>query len=64
MFKRILLGPQHPNVNLGDAFAAAELPDGPIAVISAGWQEAEGDLEHVNRSVQRHLVDLRLYQRA
>lgn len=61
---RLLLGPQRPQQNLGDAFRSAGLPEGPVAVISAGLQEAEGDLAHVAEAVERPLVDLRLYQRA
>lgn len=61
---RLLLGPQRPSRNLGEALAAAELPDGPLAVISAGWQEAEGDIDEIHELVQRPLVDLRLYHRA
>jgi hypothetical protein len=60
----ILLGPQRPNTNLGAAIVEAALPDGPLAVISAGWQEAEGDIEDIHELVQRPLHDLRLYQRA
>jgi hypothetical protein len=64
MLKRLLLGPQRPTRNLGDAFSAAEFPEGPLAVISAGWQEAEGDIDDVHELVQRPLHDLRLYHRA
>ncbi|HLU06084.1 MAG TPA: Type 1 glutamine amidotransferase-like domain-containing protein [Woeseiaceae bacterium] len=60
----ILLGPQRPNTNLGAAIVEAALPDGPLAVISAGWQEAEGDIEDIHELVRRPLHDLRLYQRA
>jgi hypothetical protein len=64
MLQRILLGPQRPITNLGRAIVEAALPDGQLAVISAGWQEAEGDIEDIHAVVQRPLVDLRLYQRA
>ena len=60
----LVLGPQRPVRNLGDAVAAAGLPDGPVAVVSAGWQEAEGDIEDVHELVRRPLRDLGLYQRA
>ena len=60
----ILLGPQRPTMNLGTAIVEAALPDGPLAVISAGWQEAEGDIEDIHELVRRPLHDLRLYQRA
>lgn len=58
---RILLGPQSPERNVGAA--VARLPAGPMAVISAGWQEAEGDLDELARVVGRDVEDLRLYQR-
>lgn len=64
MFQRILLGPQRPVTNLGSVMAEAHVPDGPIAVISAAWQEAEGDIDDVYELVQRPLVDLNLYHRA
>ncbi len=58
---RVLLGPQSPMPNVGAAVAG--LPDGPLAVISAGWQEAEGELEELTDQVGRDLEDLRLYER-
>jgi hypothetical protein len=61
---RILLGPQRPHSRLPDALASAALPDGPVAVISAGWQEAEGDIDDVQQLVARPVRDLLLYQRA
>lgn len=64
MPRLILLGPQRPITNLGAAIVEAALPDGPLAVISAGWQDAEGDIDDIHAVVQRPLNDLRLYQRA
>lgn len=61
---RLLLGPQRPSSNIRAAMTAAGLPDGPVAVVSAGWQEAEGDLDELAALVQQPLVDLGLYQRA
>lgn len=61
---RLLLGPQRPVTNLGNAIRDAGIPDGPIAVISAGWQEAEGDIDDVRSLVGRELRDLGLYARA
>ena len=61
---RILLGPQRPLTNLPDAFRAGDLPAGPVAVISAGWQEAEADIDDVRALVPHSLIDLELYQRA
>ena len=64
MLKRLLLGPQRPNTNLTEAVAAMPDPQSPVAVISAGWQEAEGDIEDIHALVDRPLVDLELYHRA
>ncbi len=61
---RLLLGPQRPTVNLDSAIAGAGLGDGPIAVISAAWQEAEGDIGDVQRLLKNPLTDLGIYQKA
>lgn len=61
---RLLLGPQRPVINLGVAVKKAGIPDAPMAVISSGWQEAEGDVDDIFDQVQRPLHDLGLYQRA
>lgn len=60
---RILQGPQNPERRIGAAVHDV-LPDGPVAVVSAGWQEAEGDLDELAAHVGRPLRDLSLYQRA
>lgn len=61
---RLLLGPQRPVTNLGTAMGAAEIPEGPVAVVSAGWQEAEGDIDDVRSIVGRDLRDVGIYARA
>ena len=61
---RVLLGPQSPVPNIADAVANAGLADGPFAVISAGWQETEGDIDEIRSILGRDLEDLRLYRRA
>ncbi len=62
--RRILLGPQRPTVNLTRAEELAGMQPGPMAVISAGWQEAENDLDHVREVISRPLEDLCLYARS
>jgi hypothetical protein len=62
--RMLLLGPQRPVQNLGRTFAAGGFPEGPVAVISAGMQEAEGYNDHIQEAIGRPLVDLELYQRA
>ncbi|NNL96138.1 MAG: type 1 glutamine amidotransferase-like domain-containing protein, partial [Xanthomonadales bacterium] len=62
--ERWVLGPQRPEQNISRAFSSSGLAEGPVAVISAGWQDAEAELDHVGELVGRPLSDLRLYQRA
>jgi hypothetical protein len=61
---RLLLGPQRPTINLGTAVRRAGLDTGTVAVISAGWQEAEGDIDDVRRALEIPLIDLGIYQRS
>ncbi len=61
---RLLLGPQRPTVNLRSALDESGMPGGRMAVISAGWQEAEGDIDDVREIVGRELNDVGLYARA
>lgn len=64
MPRRILLGPQRPTINVDIALVRSEIDSEPIGVISAGWQEAEGDIGEVQKVVGKSLVDLGLYRRA
>ncbi|MEX0976593.1 MAG: Type 1 glutamine amidotransferase-like domain-containing protein [Woeseia sp.] len=61
---RLLLGPQRPVINLGQAMRDASVPDGPVAVIAAGWQEAESDVDDVATAAAREVINLALYRRA
>jgi hypothetical protein len=60
----LLAGPQRPVANLGQIMGWAGIPQGKVAVIAAGWQEGEQDLEDLAALVERPLINLRLYQRA
>jgi len=60
--QRFLLGPQRPVSNLREAVAAAG--EGSIAIVSAGWQEAEGYIDDVQALAGRSMRNLNLYQRA
>lgn len=64
MSQRILFGPQRPVTNLSGVATNSDLPAGPIAVISAGWQENEEFTDDVAEIVRRPLHNLRLYHRA
>ena len=61
--RRLLLGPQRPTVNLRHALAASDIEARSLAVISAGWQEAENDIDDVRSIVGLPLTDLCLYGR-
>jgi hypothetical protein len=56
-----LLGPQRrPTL---EAVAASLYPDGPIATVTAGWQEREPDDGELSKLLGSRDVNLRLYQR-
>ena len=61
---RLLLGPQRPVVNLGSAMTQTGIGGGPIAVISAAWQEAEGDIDDIRSHVGNELFSLPIYHHA
>ncbi|MBT8131792.1 MAG: Type 1 glutamine amidotransferase-like domain-containing protein [Gammaproteobacteria bacterium] len=63
MSARYLLGPQRPVINFDAPFRQID-DDTPVAVISAGAQEAEGDNRDLAGVVDPPLTDLQLYQRA
>jgi len=59
--KVTLLGPQRrPTL---EGVAASLYPDGPVATVTAGWQEREGDDAELSRLLGARDVNLRLYQR-
>jgi len=59
----LALGPQFRAPNLRDALERAALR-GPVATITAGWQEREGELEALEQHLGTPVRDLRLYERA
>ena len=59
----LILGPQFRFPNLRDALTRAGL-SGPIATITAGWQEREGELAALEEHLGEPVRDLRLYERA
>jgi hypothetical protein len=59
----LILGPQYRTPNLREALASAGLC-GPIATITAGWQEREGELGALDEHLGQRVRDLRLYERA
>ena len=63
MHDALALGPQFRAPNLREALERAGL-HGPVAAITAGWQEREGELEAFEGHLGQPVRDLRLYQRA
>ena len=59
----LVLGPQRRAPNLSSRLAAAGMT-GPIAVITAGWQEREAELAALEEHLGQPVQDLRLYTRA
>ena len=58
----ILLGPQGPRPNLPQTLAALDIP-GPIATVTAGWEERETDDLELDQDVGGQTVNLRLFHR-
>lgn len=59
----LILGPQLRTPNLARSLAAVGMA-GPIAAITAGWQEREGELAALEEHLAQPVQDLRLYARA
>jgi hypothetical protein len=59
----LVLGPQFRTPNLREALGRAGL-GGPVAAITAGWQEREGELGALEEHLGQPVRDLRLYERA
>ena len=59
-----LLGPQYQSPFLKDVFPSFGVPEGPIAAVTAGWQEREGEDVDLNKHLAGRAFDLELYRRA
>jgi hypothetical protein len=59
----ILLGPQRFHPDLRQALDSLDNA-APLAVVTAGWQEREDEIEELSAHVGRPVVNLRLYARA
>ncbi len=64
MSLRAMLGPQRPTPNLAPLLEQIGLSGGKLCVVTAGWQEREGELQDLEQHVARAATDLRLYERA
>lgn len=63
MSRVVLLGPQAAKPTLGAVVNDLGVK-GPVAVITAGWQEWESDLDGIGSQLGKRVVPLRLYERA
>lgn len=61
--KGVLLGPQQLKQSLGVAVKALDR-EGPVALVTAGWQEREDQDEELAGQLGRPTINLRLYERA
>lgn len=59
----MLLGPQRLRPSVAGALADLGV-DGPVAVVTAGWQERESEIDELCEHVGCEVVDLELFRRA
>jgi hypothetical protein len=57
-----ILGPLSPGLDLEPVVASLEI-HGPVALVTAGWQEREDDDRAIRRGLEASAVNLRLYRR-
>ena len=62
MPRLVLLGPQAKQPTL-DAALGDLSPNGPLAAVTAGWQERESEDDELRAHVGRDVVNLRLWER-
>ena len=63
MLDYAILGPQFHAPNLSACLASLGIA-GPLVVVTAGWQEREGEIEELKEHVALPVADLALYARA
>jgi hypothetical protein len=63
MTKVVLLGPQGSSPTVRSTLDELEL-SGPIAVVTAGWEEREAEVDELATHVGREVCNLRLFTRA
>jgi len=60
----VLLGPQRLEPNVGAALERLGLAEGPVAAITAGWEEREAEDVELGRHLGRPVDNLGLHERA
>ncbi len=63
MTTRALLGPQRLQPIVAEILETLA-PEGPLAVVTAGWQEREAEVDELAEHVRRPVTNLRLHARA
>lgn len=63
MSELVLLGPQRFRPTLLPTLRSLDI-EGPVAVVTAGWQEREEEIDALRKHVRSETIHLRLYQRA
>ena len=59
----VLLGPQRHDPDLSDVLASVA-PEGPVAVVTAGWEERESEDHELREHVGREVRNLAVFERA
>lgn len=59
----VLLGPQRHHPTLHEAVERVGV-QGPIAAVTAGWEEREDEIDELSQHLRRPVVNLRLYARS
>ena len=59
----VLLGPQRSIVTAGEVIGRMA-PEAPVATVTAGWQEREGELDELDAVLGGRSRNLALYRRA
>jgi len=58
----VLLGPQRYRPTLAEAFRRVNA-EGPVAVVTAGWEEREGEIDELTEHLGCEVINLKLYER-
>jgi hypothetical protein len=60
----LVLGPQRHRPTVAPAMEAAGLPEGPLAVVTGGWEEREAEVQELADHLERPVRNLELWRRA
>lgn len=63
MSQIFLLGPQRHQPTVASVLEELDLQEGDLAVVTAGWQEREGEVDELAEHVRRPVTNLHLHRR-